>query len=72
MEKKQQRSGSVARAFYEYYVTFCAQMVEVFQEIDPKRAERLEDLLRKFVEAAKTDGVLCGPIPKVVVGWKPL
>lgn len=68
---KEHKSGNVARAFFEYLITLCAQMVDVFRKIDPKRGEELEGLLAKIVEAAKVDGVLCSPIPKVVVGRKP-
>ena len=71
-EKKEYKQGSVVRAFYEYYVTFCEQMVGVFQKIDPTKAEEMDRLLGKILEAARTDGVLCGPIPKIVVGKKPL
>jgi hypothetical protein len=70
-ERKERKSGYVGRAFFEYFVTLCAQMVGVFGKIDPKRGQELETLLGKIVEAARTDGVLCGPIPKVVLGQKP-
>ena len=70
-ERKERKSGYVARSFFEYFVTLCAQMVGEFEKMDPKRGQGLEILLGKIVEAAKVDGVLCSPIPKVVLGQKP-
>lgn len=71
-DKKEEKRGNIAGAFFEYFVTLCAQMVVLFHKIDPKGGVELERLLGKIVDAGKVDGVMCSPIPKIVVGKKPL
>lgn len=63
---------SLARAFHELWIAFYPQMIEVFQKIDPPRAERMEKLLMQVVREQKEYGLLVSRMPSVVVGRKPL
>ena len=63
---------SVVRPFYQYFVMFCGQMVQVFENIDRAKASKLSMLLHDIVKDAKEHGILPSPVPKVVVGRKRL
>ena len=69
MERKPLKP-SVVRPFYQYFVMFCGQMVQVFENIDRAKASKLSMLLHDIVKDAKEHGILPSPVPKVVVGRK--
>ena len=57
----------IRRAFNEYWMAFTAQMVEVFQKIEPERGRRLQGIRERIQKEEIGEGVFACPLPRIVV-----
>ena len=63
-------SNGVLKAFHQYQMAFWTQMIEIFEKIDPTRAQKLKGIREAVFREELAQGVLFSPMPIIVVRQK--
>lgn len=70
-DQQQQTNMSVVRSFFEYWLAgFATQMADIFEKTDPERSREQRKLIHRVRLDQEEDGIICYPVPRVVVGRK--
>ena len=60
----------ILMAFHEYWMSWTAQMLEVFANLDPERGQRLRKIRERIFTEELANGIISCTVPRVTLGRK--